>query len=237
MQTYTLTALPRYPTFTDVEQQDLNQSNISTWALANLPRTPKTLHRRASTSSSETDKKPKLLPKPKAKSFKLPMNNSSSQPRVNQPGGHEAFPAYERIHLNSPMIPPRKARPPPQANSSPKSRIPHKQGPQPPPRPSYTQVANKLLEAKQNKNFTRNFLDLPAKSDSEGHSQSASLDTGMRVRNSARIVFTITLIKSKDTHFFLTYRKSKRNEIFCHFLVFDLRCLLIQDKTASWGQM
>ena len=162
VQTYTLTALPRYSSFLDknqsnTDQVDLNHSNISSWALANMPRTPQALIRRASSFSADGKMKTSKL---KARCFKLPMNSSIKEPYsqhdLKSPGSQSgSLTNYQHLQFPNPMSTQK-------TNNSPLSRIPAKEAPQPD-RPMYTQIIGRQQERQSygNSDYTSNIREMP----------------------------------------------------------------------------
>ena len=161
-QTYTLTALPRYSSFLDknqsnIDQVDLNHSNISSWALANMPRTPQALIRRASSFNADGKMKTSRL---KARCFKLPMNNPIKepylQPNFKSPGNQAgSLTNYQRLQFPNPMSTQK-------TNNSPSSRIATRESPQPD-RPMYTQITGRQQEHQPfgNSDYTSNIREMP----------------------------------------------------------------------------
>ncbi len=162
VQTYTLTSLPRnqfgLPSPEDNNDLDLNHSNISSWVVNNMPRSPRLrLNRRPSTSSSETGWKKGVPSKSKHKGFKLPM--TYSQQRAQPYQAHLHPPSYHHLHMPHPPT-----RSPPKRHSSPKtcnkpvSRIPQRTSPKSNTRQMYSQVGSKTpaMERKKREHFINN---------------------------------------------------------------------------------
>ena len=179
MQTYTLTALPRNSMFSDPKQQDeennldqdLNRSNVSSWVLNNLPRTPRLPNRKLCTARTDAQDKRAQF-KFKAKGFKLPLNNATPYPQHVLQQQHQAdlLSNYERIQLVHPTSPSGKQQVTGKVRNSPVSRIPNKQGPKPFYKPSYTQVASRNAE-KHGSNYVKNIPHASSSKHSEENLQ------------------------------------------------------------------
>ena len=169
VQTYTLTTLPRNPSFIEknqensLDQGDLNHSNISGWVLANMPRTLGAVNRRASSSRSDTDNKRKT-PRLKGRGFKLPVNSTAKQPcpqhQIQSLKNQVKLLAnYQSLQITNPTSPPGNQTSP-KANNMPKSRILNKESPKPP-RLMYTQVTGGQLEKLSTNNNISDVSPLP----------------------------------------------------------------------------